>query len=659
MQQRTIGLLFLFLGSLSPSFGQSSFDSVRVGVGPTLRALLQDEDTDNDTRITINDPRIDGTERGDKRFWIITKQGRYEIAGTYFLSNLLQELKFADDAGLDSVTLLKSNIFEPPLGHLLRMIRDHFWDGLTRRIDSRGLRIIVSDEKTATVDGFHYIYVPAADHTAYRYYEGIAEQNRSLKIKVVQLPDLIDGKFVRSLDGRHGILSLALVAGSNGEIAGAPFVVPGGRFNEMYGWDSYFITLGLLQGGRLDLAKSMVDNLVYEINAYGKILNANRTYYLTRSQPPLFTSMLLAVYEKLQKNEDTKSWLRRGLDAAIREYRSVWIGPDHLTPIGLSRYHDTGIGQPPEVEPGAFDIVYATYARQYSMDPKEFEQAYRSGKLKVPELDEFFGQDRAMRESGHDTSYRLEDRCADLVTVDLNSLLYRIEIDIAGIIGKDFGGSFKTESGSLERSDTWKGYARKRKDLVNKYLWNESHGMFFDYDFTKHKQTGYVSATSFYPLWAGLADQHQAQMLVGNALPLLEMSGGIAGSSEESRGPITPTHPLRQWDYPFGWAPHQILIWKGLQNYGYTDAAQRLAYKWLFTIVSNAADFGGTVPEKFNVVTRSHEVFAEYGNVGTKFSYITREGFGWTNASVEIGSTLLSKNLRDQLDRLIPPEWIF
>ncbi len=659
MHYLQVGFGLLFLNSIALGFGRSANDSLRVDVKSTLKALMQDEDTDNDTRITIDDPRIDGTDRGDKRFWIGTKHGRFEIAGTYYLSNLLQELKFAEDAGQDSVTLQTKRIFEPPLDHLSRMIREHYWDGLTRRIDAHSLLQIVKDEKTTTIDGYHYVYVPSTDHAAYNYYERIAEQNPDATIKVVRLPHRIDGTYVRDLDGHHGILSLALVTAKDRSVSSAPFVVPGGRFNEMYGWDSYFITLGLLQDGRIDLAKSMVDDFVYEINEYGKILNANRSYYLTRSQPPFFTSMLLAVYEKLPKNDDTKDWLRRGLDAAIHEYRTVWMGPDHLTKTGLSRYYDTGYGPPPEVELGAFDNVYAKYAKKYGMDIKAFEEAYRSGKLKVPELDEYFKQDRAMRESGHDTSYRLEGRCANLVTVDLNSLLYKIETDIAGVIEKDFGGAFKTESGALEHSRTWSNYAMKRKDLVDKYLWNESRGMFFDYDFTKNEQTGYVSATMFYPLWAGLASREQSRLSVERALPLLEMPGGIAGSTEESRGPITPTHPLRQWDYPYGWAPHQILIWKGLQNYGYTRDAERLAYEWLFTIVSNAADFNGTVPEKFNVVTRSHEVFAEYGNVGTKFSYITREGFGWTNASVELGSALLSKELRDGLNRLIPPEWVF
>ena len=124
-------------------------------------------------------------------------------------------------------------------------------------------------------------------------------KNRSPALKVVVLPapDKITGAFVRNLDGAHGILSLALETNADGKISGVPYVVPGGRFNELYCWDSYFITLGLLQDGRTNLARGMADNLLYEVRYYGKIPNANRTYYLTRSQPPFLTSIIRAVYE--------------------------------------------------------------------------------------------------------------------------------------------------------------------------------------------------------------------------------------------------------------------------------------------------------------------------------------------------------------------------
>ncbi|MCI0707842.1 MAG: alpha,alpha-trehalase [Ignavibacteriae bacterium] len=658
MQIHIIYILIALLSFVSIVFCQ---DTAGVYVDPrsTLKALLENEDTDNDTKITIDDPHIAGTDRGDKRFWIRAQTGAgHEVSGTYYISNLLQELKLAEEAGNMSVALNPARIFEPPAERVSRMIREVYWDGLTRRIDEQGLTTILADEKTTTVDGYNYIYVPPSDKLAYDYFSGIARKKPDSKIKVVQLPQNISGDYVRKLDGRHGILLLALKRDAKGKIEGVPFVVPGGRFNEMYGWDSYFIVLGLLQDNRIELAQGMVDNFVYEITHYGKILNANRTYFLTRSQPPFLTSMALAVYERLPKSETSKEWLRNAIEAAIKEYNTVWIGTARLMETGLSRYYDEGYGAPPEVEPGHFDDVYERYAKKFNMTAKAFENAYRSGSLKVPELDEYFIHDRAMRESGHDTSYRLVDRCANLVTVDLNSLLYKIETDIAGTLDKEFSSILKFPDGTVETSDVWKKRAARRKELMNKYLWNNERGMYFDYDFTARKQTDYVSATTFYPLWAGAADARQAELLVKNTLPLLEMPGGIVSSTETSRGQISDDRPARQWDYPNAWAPHQMLVWQGMLNYGYDTIAHRLAYCWLHMFASNAANYSGTIPEKFDVVARSHQVFAEYGNVGTKFSYITREGFGWTNASFQVGLNLLPDSLRAQLNRLIPPEWL-
>jgi alpha,alpha-trehalase len=642
-------------------------------VSSTLDSLIRDEDTDNDRRITIDDPHITGTSRGDKRHWLHDPDGRpFEVSGTYHLSNLLQELKLAEENGSDTVVVRTETIFEPPVERISRSIRTLYWAGLTRRVDEAGLRTILQDEKTTTVDGLRYIYVPPTDSAAIAYFDRIATIHAEWKLKVVRLPNRITAEYVRALDGHHGILSLSLVQADDGLFHGEPFVVPGGRFNEMYGWDSYFITLGLLQDGLVDLARSMVNNHVYEINHYGAVLNANRTYYLTRSQPPFLTSMVLAVYQHLPRDPSTKEWLRGVLEAAIKEYKDVWTNPLRLTATGLSRYFDSGYGPPPEVEPGHFDAVYAPYAKNAGVTVREFEKRYFAGLASPPEktavhpgtisaagLDAYFVHDRSMRESGHDTSYRLDGRSANLVTVDLNSLLYKFETDIATMLKDEFGGSLTLKDGTREDGESWSERARKRKTLVNRYLWDEKRGMYFDYDFVRHMKTGYESATTFYPLWSSLASKEQAGSVIANALPLLEVPGGIVSTTEKSRGPITPDRPARQWDYPNGWAPHQMLVWQGLLNYGHKPVAERLAYRWLYTITLNSAHYNGTVPEKFDLLHRTHQVFAEYGNVGTTFSYITREGFGWTNASYQIGLALLSPHHRENLNKLVPPEWVF
>ncbi len=652
-------VLTLFLSSFFVR-AQPRARVVVVPVRTTLQELLADEDTDHDRKITIDDPQVTGTQHGDKRFSFVSiDHTRYEVAGTYHLSNLLQELRLLEEAGRDTAAIQLDRIFEQPVDRISRSIRQLYWDGLTRRIDETGLPAILRDDKISTIDGKRYLYVPEQDKFAFAYFDALAHRHAEWNLQVVQLPTHLTPEYIRFRDGLHGILSLAYSRGAGDSVQGAPFVVPGGRFNEMYGWDSYFIVLGLLQDGRVDLAKSIVDNFVYEIENYGAVLNANRTYYLTRSQPPFLTSTALEVYKHLAKDSLDRAWLRTVVEAAIHEYGSVWTNSDHLTSTGLSRSFDRGQGAPPEVEPGHFDAVFARFAARRGMSKANYERAYRLELIDEPDLDQFFLHDRAMRESGHDTGYRLYERCADLVTVDLNSLLYKIERDIGEILEHEFGGSIVLSDGTVEKSAEWYSKALKRKELVNHYLWDPGHAMFFDYDFRKGERVVYVSATTFYPLWAGVATREQAKALVGKALPLLEMPGGLVSSTEESRGAIAPDHPLRQWDYPCAWAPHQMLLWQGLKDYGYVEQAERLAYRWLFTITLNATLYNGTVTEKYDVVRRSHEVFAEYGNVGTKFSYITREGFGWTNASYQVGLGLLSRELRTQLERLLPPESIF
>jgi alpha,alpha-trehalase len=634
---------------------------VVVDVRESLDRLLAEEDTDGDKRITVHDLPEPGSTRGDKRFWLVATDGkRYEVDRTYYLSNLLQELGWKQRAGLDVAPIDFELVFEKPVHRISRLIRTFYWNSLTRRIDADGMTLLLRDEKVST-DGLRYLYVPQSDPEAVRYYTMLAGRHPEWRVRVVPLPPATPDS-VKALEGRHGLLSLALERRPDGTSAGVPFIVPGGRFNELYGWDSYFEILGLLEDHRLDLAQALMENLLYELAYYGKILNGNRSYYLTRSQPPLLTSMGLAIYEHLPKNEETQVWLGRVMRAAIKDYYTVWMSPPRLTETGLSRYYGEGLGPPPEVEPGHYDAVYRPYAEARHLDLRTFEAQYKAGALSIPSLDRFFVHDRCMRESGHDTTYRWDwngDRCADFVTVDLNALLYKTECDIANTIERDLGGTLTLEDGSEETSAVWHARAARRQELVNQLLWDDRAGMFFDYDIAQGRRHAYVSATTFYPLWAKLASPKQALALVRHALPLLEMPGGLAGSSEESRGPVSERRPARQWDYPYGWVPHQMLAWSGFSQYGYDDAAQRLSYRWLYTVTKNAVDYNGAVPEKLNVVQRSHDVFAEYGNVGTVFEHMPAEGFGWMNASYQVGLTYLSPELRERLNALVPPEWLF
>ena len=259
--------------------------------------------------------------------------------------------------------------------------------------------------------------------------------------------------------------------------------------------------------------------------------------------------------------------------------------------------------------------------------------------------------DRAVRESGHDTTYRLDGRCAHLCTVDLNSLLYRYERDLARFL--------EMFSVPGESAADWSQRAEDRKAAMNKWLWNEQSGQFFDWNFVKEEAVIYDSATAFWTLWAEVASPTQADALIDALLPKLEMPGGVVSGTEQSRGSISLERPSRQWDFPYGWAPHQIMIWQGLLRYGRGETARRLAYRWLFTILNAYSNYNGVVPEKFDVVTGSHRVDVEYGNVGTDFKMVAREGFAWMNASFMVGLEILGIRERRALGALIPPELLY
>jgi alpha,alpha-trehalase len=634
-----------------------------IDVEDTMKKVLAQEDTDGDMKITVND-------RGPKVFTLGTLKSegyqKIEVRGTYMLSNLLQELSLAKDYGLRHIAINESNLNENPVMRISRMIRDYFWTGLMRCIDENGIKVIQNDPKNRTPDQQPRVYVPITDPEAYVYFKDVSERNPGMKLDVVQLPKMITPKYVAELATKPGILTLDLVKEMDEQgqvkIRGVPFVVPGGRFNEMYGWDSYFEALGLLVDGKVELAKSMLDNLVYEINHYGMILNANRSYYLLRSQPPFLTDFALRIFEKLPVDEleENMKWLQKTIRAAIHEYRQVWMSEPRYTPeTGLSRYYSVGVGMPTETEATHFDSILAPYAAKLELDIQTYGEKYNKGEIIEPELDDYFIHDRAIRESGHDTTYRFESRCAHLNTVDLNALLYKYEMDIAIIIQTIFDDHFILQDGTVETSEAWFAAAKLRKARINTYLWNEDEGMYFDYDIKAKYQIDYESATTFFTLWSGVASVTQANAMIQKSLPKLEVAGGLVSGTERSRGIICLSRPNRQWDYPYGWAPHQILAWQGLANYGYIDIARRLAYRWLFIVVQSVVDFNGTVPEKYDVVARTHRVFAEYGNVGTEFQFMSREGFGWMNASFQVGLSYLTNYQIRGLGALIPPESFF
>jgi alpha,alpha-trehalase len=392
-----------------------------------------------------------------------------------------------------------------------------------------------------------------------------------------------------------------------------PYVVPGGRFNEMYGWDSFFIQLGLLRDGEIELARDMADNFLYEIENYGKILNANRTYYLTRSQPPFLTQMVLGVYGKTHD----RKWLAAALPE-IEKYHSFWIREPHLTAeTGLSRYFDIGEGPAPESVSDERDAQGRThydlvkqYFRTHAINDYDVSQYYDRKADRLTPL--FYKGDRSMRESGVDPSNRFGQFNVDVIHYDpvcLNSLLYMMEMQTAEIL-RILGREPEAAAARKQAAD--------RAARVNRYLWDEKDGLYYDYNFSVKRVRRYPFLSTFYPLWAGLASKEQAARVERN-LSKFERAYGLQTSTYVSGS---------QWDAPFGWAPLELIALDGLRRYGYGEDAERITVKFL-SLVRREFLRQGFIVEKYDVVKGGSNVAASI-----HFGYSANQaGFGWTNAA--------------------------
>jgi len=413
------------------------------------------------------------------------------------------------------------------------------------------------------------------------------------------------------------------------------YVVPGGRFNEMYGWDSYFILLGLVHDHQLPLARGMVENFFFEIENYGAILNANRTYFFTRSQPPFLTSMIREVYESPDNTPD-KQWLAHAYAMAQRDY-ALWTSPAHQAgTTGLARYRDLGAGPVPEMADDSTyypDVIHWLLAHpdqhpDYLVDsPANRTPAQQAALEKAtcdPKISKvcaaavvdghrlsaaFYTGDRAMRESGFDTSFRFgpfSGSTDHFAPVCLNALLYRYELDMA---------HFATLLNHPSEAAAWTKRAEARHAAIDKYLWNPAAGLYFDYDFLAAKPSPYKYLSTFYPLWAGAASKAQAAA-VESHLSDFEHPGGVALSDNASGV---------QWDLPFGWAPTTWLTVDGLEKSGFHADALRIAHAFSATIEENY-QHDGTMREKYNVISGDANVKVA---AGYKSNVV---GFGWTNS---------------------------
>jgi len=341
-------------------------------------------------------------------------------------------------------------------------------------------------------------------------------------------------------------------------------------FNELYYWDSYFMVQGMLDEDHKELVVGVLENLLYTYERFKVIPNASRTYLMGRSQPPLLSSFILDVYQAYGMD---KKWLKRAAKLAESEYHTVWMGrtKPNVRQVydGLSRYYDVN-----------------------------------------------YLNDLAEAESGWDYTPRFNHKALNYLPVDLNSLLYKYERDFAYI---------ERVLDNEAEAKKWDKAAQSRKVTMNKLMWSELRGLYYDYNYIKDHRGSVSSLAAYYPLWSGLADEKQAARLV-NSLKKFEQRGGLATTDALQVGDLVPGAMPAQWAYPNGWAPLHFLVVKGLQRYGYHEDARRIAMKWLKTNL-----------DWFN----KHQVFLEKYNVvqpgkpPAKGVYPSQTGFGWTNAVFE------------------------
>lgn len=377
-----------------------------------------------------------------------------------------------------------------------------------------------------------------------------------------------------------------------------PYVVPGGRFREIYYWDSYFTMLGLMVDGRSDLIRNLVDNFAYLIDQFGFVPNGNRTYFLSRSQPPFFSLMV----ELLSEIEGLEVLLRY-LNQLEKEY-AFWMNGS--TDLKQGEAHRRVV----RLQSGSL------LNRYYDDDPKPRPESFcedvELAKSSIRKPEELWRDVRAACESGWDFSSRwLEDSLAldsiittQLIPIDLNCLLLHLEQTLSKALelaGRNTDAQHFAQAAGL------------RSEAIHRYNWNQKDGWYEDFNFLKAKGTGRLTLATVFPLFFKIASPMQAQRVALNVENLLLKPGGLL---------TTPVHSGQQWDAPNGWAPLQWLAIQGFRNYGLNQLADAIRNRWV-ALNKRVYENTGKLVEKYNV--EDMNLPAGGGE------YPLQDGFGWTN----------------------------
>jgi alpha,alpha-trehalase len=367
-----------------------------------------------------------------------------------------------------------------------------------------------------------------------------------------------------------------------------PYIVPGGRFREVYYWDTYFTALGLANSKMIDMVRSTCDNFCYLIDQIGYIPNGNRVYEATRSQPPFFIQLVNLLIEYTDNN-----CIYKYLPYAEKEYE-FWMKKRVISlddTFTLNRYYDE------------------------ENTPREeayLEERMNAHNVPVHKKHEYYRHNRAAAESGWDFSGRwFEDhhssaKCiaADIIPIELNCLLYLYEKQLH---------LWYKQIGETKKSEMYLKKGTERVMVIQKYLYNKEEKFFFDYNFKTKKQTNYPTLAGVFPLYAGIATQEQAQHIADRLKKDFLYPGGLVTSLHETN---------EQWDFPNGWAPLEWIAIQGLKKYGFNALAGEIKARWL-RLCENTFKHTGNMYEKYNVVKiNQHPEDGEYP---------VQIGFGWTN----------------------------
>lgn len=377
-----------------------------------------------------------------------------------------------------------------------------------------------------------------------------------------------------------------------------PYVVPGGRFREIYYWDSYFTMLGLAESGHRDRVENMVDNFASEIDTWGHIPNGNRSYYLSRSQPPFFPLMV-----ELLAGDDSAT-LARYLPQLEKEYRYWMAGSEQLKP---------GEASARVVRMKGGELLNRYWDDKDTPRPESWREDIHTARS-APERPaaEVYRDLRAAAASGWDFSSRWMDdphqlgsiRTTRIVPVDLNALLYQMEKTLAAA---------SQAAGDNAAAGRYETLARDRQLAMEKYLWNDKRGWYGDYDLQKQHVRDQLTAAALFPLYVKAAASDRAAKTGVAVKAHLLQPGGLATTLVASG---------QQWDAPNGWAPLQWVAIEGLNNYQQQPLAREVALRFV-TNVQHTFDRQQKLVEKYDV--------SSTGTGGGGGEYPLQDGFGWSN----------------------------